>query len=63
MAEREGFEPPGTYAPTVFKTAALGRSATSPKLRYLTANQFPGVESRVLFPFDGNLGKNNIMDS
>ena len=31
MAEREGFEPPDEdYPSTVFKTAALNRSATSP---------------------------------
>jgi hypothetical protein len=29
-AEREGFEPPETFASTVFKTAALNRSAISP---------------------------------
>ena len=30
MAEREGFEPPEDCSSTVFKTAALSRSATSP---------------------------------
>ncbi len=30
MAEEEGFEPPVTFATTVFKTAAFGRSATPP---------------------------------
>lgn len=30
MAEREGFEPPGPCGPTVFKTAAIDLSATSP---------------------------------
>ncbi len=30
MAEREGFEPPGAFAPAVFKTAAIDHSATSP---------------------------------
>ncbi len=30
MAEREGFEPPDPCESTVFKTAALDRSATSP---------------------------------
>jgi len=28
--EQEGFEPPGPFGPTVFKTAALSRSATAP---------------------------------
>ena len=32
MAEREGFEPPDLLQSTVFKTAALNRSATSPKV-------------------------------
>ncbi len=32
MAEREGFEPPDPFESTVFKTAALNRSATSPLL-------------------------------
>ena len=31
MAEREGFEPPGPFGPTVFKTAAFDHSATSPR--------------------------------
>jgi len=30
IAEREGFEPPETFASTVFKTAAFNRSAISP---------------------------------
>lgn len=30
MAEREGFEPPVPFGTTVFKTAALNRSAISP---------------------------------
>ncbi len=30
VAEREGFEPPDGLPSTVFKTAALNRSATSP---------------------------------
>ena len=33
MAEREGFEPPDPRGSTVFKTAAIDRSATSPDLR------------------------------
>ena len=31
LAEREGFEPPDACASAVFKTAALNRSATSPR--------------------------------
>ena len=30
LAEREGFEPPGPFGPTVFKTVAIDHSATSP---------------------------------
>jgi hypothetical protein len=30
LAEREGFEPPEAFTSTVFKTAALNRSAISP---------------------------------
>ena len=33
-AEREGFEPPEVLPSTVFKTAAIDHSATSPKLLY-----------------------------
>ena len=31
MAESEGFEPPEDFSSTVFKTAAFGRSASSPE--------------------------------
>ena len=34
VAEGEGFEPPVTCATTVFKTAALNRSATPPGSAY-----------------------------
>ena len=34
FAEREGFEPPEPLGSTVFKTAAIDRSATSPKLLF-----------------------------
>ena len=33
-AERQGFEPRVPRGTTVFKTAAIDHSATSPKLRY-----------------------------
>ena len=29
--EQEGFEPPGPFDPTVFKTVALSHSATAPR--------------------------------
>ena len=35
MAEREGFEPPDPFGSTVFKTAAIDHSATSPSFRIL----------------------------
>ena len=31
LAEREGFEPPEAFTSTVFKTAAIDRSAISPE--------------------------------
>ncbi len=35
LAEREGFEPPEAFTSTVFKTAALDRSAISPNNLYI----------------------------
>ncbi len=35
MAESEGFEPPEDFSSTVFKTAAFGRSASSPEIDFL----------------------------
>ena len=35
MAEREGFEPPDPCGSTVFKTAAIDHSATSPMPKYI----------------------------
>ena len=48
MAEREGFEPPDPFGSTVFKTAAIDRSATSPAgknlyLLFLTRSGLTGV--------------------
>lgn len=34
LAEREGFEPPDSCPSTVFKTAALDRSAISPYINF-----------------------------
>ena len=39
VAEREGFEPPGPFGPTVFKTAAFDHSATSPGVGEDTENR------------------------
>ena len=36
MAEGEGFEPPDTFASTVFKTAAFDRSASLPCLQIIS---------------------------
>ena len=33
MAESVGFEPTGLWHPLVFKTSALGRSATTPNVK------------------------------
>jgi hypothetical protein len=40
FAEREGFEPPDLLQSTVFKTAALNRSATSPWYYVLKSRKF-----------------------
>lgn len=40
MAEGEGFEPPEPYGSTVFKTAAIGHSATLPLLVALIQAEF-----------------------
>ena len=37
FAERQGFEPRGPRGTTVFKTAAIDHSATSPKLLFRSA--------------------------
>ena len=52
LAEREGFEPPGGYKPpTVFKTAALNRSATSPSENYNKDGAFaPSLKGRTRIP-------------
>ena len=39
-AERQGFEPRVPRSTTVFKTAAIDHSATSPKLRYALPKHF-----------------------
>ena len=51
MAEREGFEPPDEdYPSTVFKTAALNRSATSPiSLKPLLAKTFNITSMRHIY--------------
>ena len=39
-AEREGFEPPDLLQSTVFKTAAIDRSAISPRQMYIPILNF-----------------------
>ena len=34
IAEREGFEPPEPFSSTVFKTAVIDHSTTSPKVNF-----------------------------
>ena len=41
VAEREGFEPPEVLPSTVFKTAAISRSAISPRRNILNENRAP----------------------
>ena len=43
MAEGEGFEPPVTCATTVFKTAALNRSANPPLSIVRGLTRTPGI--------------------
>src|SRR5437867_6866215 len=45
-AEGEGFEPPGHCCPTVFKTAAINRSAIPPSGSIPTSKQLSGVGFR-----------------
>jgi hypothetical protein len=44
MAEREGFEPPEDFSSTVFKTAAFGRSATSPNRNLVLGPVVPSFD-------------------
>jgi hypothetical protein len=43
-AERQGFEPRVPFSTTVFKTAAIDHSATSPKLPYKEGFSFKAVQ-------------------
>ena len=44
LAEREGFEPPDLLGSTVFKTAALNRSAIAPGRFYQFEYSVPSVD-------------------
>ena len=48
VAEREGFEPPEPFGSTVFKTAAIDRSAISPCVKD-QSKRLELVEARILF--------------
>ena len=53
LAEREGFEPPEARTSTVFKTAAIDRSAISPAQRYddflLNGNSLETLHKALIF--------------
>ncbi len=49
MAEREGFEPPEPFGSTVFKTAAIDRSAISPCVKFATMKRWHGRRGKI-FP-------------
>jgi hypothetical protein len=51
-AEREGFEPPDPCRSTVFKTAAIDRSAISPWAKLHLFQRMPNFKT----PFDGFSG-------
>ena len=70
FAERQGFEPRVPRGTTVFKTAAIDHSATSPKLLYqkcfslkavqryeyiLNLQEFSQKKSRTSFPKNSNI--------
>ena len=48
-AEREGFEPPEVLPSTVFKTAAIDHSATSPKLLHQKCFSLKAVQRYEVF--------------
>jgi hypothetical protein len=58
MAEREGFEPPGPFGPTVFKTVAIDHSATSPETR----TEKSDADRRVV-ELSSGIRENPIIDS
>ena len=50
IAEREGFEPPEPFSSTVFKTAVIDHSTTSPvcQIRYAEVACFPKRIAKVV---------------
>ena len=55
-AEREGFEPPDLWQSTVFKTAALDRSAISPAQKYILSYNDPKNIKKNIW-FNGCFGR------
>ena len=51
LAEREGFEPPEPRSSTVFKTAAIDHSATSPRDKSITSFLIYQTKSENIFKF------------
>ena len=49
FAEREGFEPPEPFSSTVFKTAVIDHSTTSPRFGGLFCNRIANID--ILFGF------------
>ena len=49
IAEREGFEPRVPHGTTVFKTAAIDHSATSPRLLLRIVFLKVGAKVRIIF--------------
>ena len=51
LAEREGFEPPEPRSSTVFKTAAIDHSATSPRDKSITSFLIYQTKNENIFKF------------
>ena len=56
-AEKEGFEPPEVLPSTVFKTAALNRSAISPFAPTFRCFIYAGAKVRLFFKLANFLSK------
>ena len=59
FAERQGFEPRVPRGTTVFKTAAIDHSATSPKLPFRSAFVESVAKVRLYFKYARLLNKKN----
>ena len=58
MAESEGFEPPDPFGSTVFKTAAFGRSASSPLILGVFAHNRADKRWRIIIIYVGESSPN-----